>query len=200
MANCADICAKIADDLIYDCDNKSVGGVEQVIKLINRCDINPEDWTKTSPSGSCDHSISYDGADPSELEAVQAQGIPGKRLLNASFTPSDEDFGMYFTHSIDIFAQGLNKTTLCNIKNFANGAEVVAIVEQKNKGENGESAFLVYGFDSGLRMGDFTYDANENNGSFTIPLESKEGDLEPNPPYILSITDYETTKTFFESL
>lgn len=201
MANCADICGVLVNNFLYDCDDKSVGGVEQVIKLVNRCHIKVNEWDINSTSGGqCTHSIAYSGEDPSDLEAVIAQGIPSKRLLSAGFNSVDEDYGTYFVHTVNIFGQGLKEATLCNIKELANGGDVVAFVEQKNKGKDGESAFLVYGFDAGLKMGDVTYDSNENNGNTLIPLISKDDDLEPNPPYVLLMEDYETTKAFFDSL
>ena len=198
---CDNVCAIVTNDLLYDCSNKAVGGVVQTIKLINKCDIDISEWTVNNGTvEACAHTIAYDGTDPSELEAVTVQGIPGKRLLNATFTSSDTYFGTYFTHTVDLFGQGLTEQALCNIKAFANGAEVVAIIEQNFKGEDGESAFLVYGWDTGLKLGDMTHDFNENNGNAVIPLTSRDPDLEPQPPYVLLMTDYETTKAFFDSL
>lgn len=201
MANCADVCATLVNDFLYDCNNKSTGGIEQVVKLVNRCDIDISDWDiAVSSETACSHQIAYTGEDPTDLNAVKAQGIPGKRLLNAGFNSVDQDYGTYFTHFVNIFGQGLSEATLCNIRDLANGADVVAFVEQKDKGSDGESAFLVYGFDAGLKLGDITYDSNENNGNTPLPLTTKDDDLEKNPPYVLKMTDYETTKAFFDSL
>ena len=198
---CDNVCAIVTNDLLYDCNYKGVGGLVQTIKLINRCDIEVNDWTlNNGVAPACAHTIEYTGADPIDLESVTVQGIPGKRLLNGTFTSSDTDFGTYFTHTISLFGQGLTQQGLCNIKSFANGAEVVAIVEQNFKGENNEDAFLVYGWGTGLKLGDMTHDFNENNGNSVIPLTSRDPDLEPEPPRTLFMTDYATTKAFFDSL
>lgn len=199
---CDNICAKVINDIAFNCDVKPVGGLEQRIKLINRCDIELSDWTLTrslTPT-TCTHSVAYAGEDPTELNAVTVEGIPGKRLLNATFASSNTDFGTYFTHTVSLFAHGLTEGSLCNIKALGEGAEVLAIVEQRFKGANGESAFLVYGWDQGLKLADMTFDHNENNGSAVIPLSSLDPDLEPYPPMVLLMTDYETTKAFFDSL
>lgn len=198
---CEDVCSVILNDLLYDCDNKAVGGIVQTVKLINRCDINIADWTiEQGTADSCAHQISYTGVDPVALPAVTVQGMQGKRLLNTSFSSSNTEFGWYFTHILNLFSQGLTQQALCNIKAFGNGAEVVAIVEQNFKGVDGMDAFQVYGWSAGLKLGDMTFDSNENNGNTIIPLTSLDPDLEPEPPYTLLMTDYETTKAFFDSL
>lgn len=199
---CDNVCAVVLNDLLYDCENKAVGGIVQTIKLINRCDIDLSDWTleRSMSPDDCEHSVEYTGEDPSELNARTVQGIPGKRLLNAGFNSSSTDYGWYYTHFVNLFNQGLTAQGLCNIKAFGEGADVIAIVEQNFKGTDNQDAFLVYGFDTGLKLGDVAYDSNENNGNTIIPLTSLDPDLEPFPPMRLLMTDYETTKAFFDSL
>lgn len=201
--SCENICAKVLNDITHSCDVKPIGGLEQTIKLINRCDINLSDWTiqSTTVGGVCSHKVTeFVPEDPADLNAVTVQGIPGKRLLNATFSSSNSDFGVYYTHTVSLFAQGMTDANLCNIKALGSGAEVIAIVEQRFKGANGESAFMVYGWNQGLKLADFTFDHNENNGGAVIPLSSTDPDLEPDPPMTLLMTDYETTKAFFNSL
>lgn len=208
MARCDDICARVVGDMLYNCDNKSVGGIVQTVKLVNRCSIVPSDWTinRTVGTGSgsagCAHEITgYTGTDVIDLAGVTVQGIPGKRLLNASFTSSNTDFGWYYTHLVNLFGQGLTHETICNIKALGEGAELVAFVEQNFKGEDNLDAFLVFGWDAGLKLGDLTFDTNENNGNAVIPITSLDPDLEPYPPMFLNFgDDYAQTKAFFDSL
>lgn len=198
---CTNTCAVVLNNLLYDCENKSVGGILQTVKLINRCDIDVSDWTKSiTPAPACAHTISYSGVDPLVLNGVTVQAIPGKRLLNAGFTTSNTEYGWYYTHFLNLFNQGLTEQALCNIKAFGEGADVIAIVEQNAKGTDNLDAFLVYGWDTGLKLGDMTFDSNENNGNSIIPLTSLDPDLERFPPMVLRMTDYATTKTFFDSL
>lgn len=199
---CTNQCAVVLNNLLYDCENKSVGGIVQKIKLINRCDIEADDWTLSasmSPTA-CGHSIAFTGTDPATLNGVEVQGIPGKRLLNAGFNSSNTEYGWYYTHFVNLFNQGLTEQTLCNIKAFGEGADVIAIVEQNGKGTDNLDAFLVFGWDTGLKLGDMTFDSNENNGNSIIPLTSLDPDLERFPPLRLLMTDYVTTKAFFDSL
>lgn len=200
---CTNVCATVLNSMIYDCSNKSVGGLVQEIKLINKCDIDVSEWTidRTMTPTACTHAITaYTGVDPTTLNAVTVQGMQGKRLLSASFSSSNTDYGWYYTHLINLFGQGLTRETICNIKALGEGAELIAIVEQNFKGASNLDAFLVYGWDNGLKLGDITVNSNENNGNSLIPITSLEPDLEPYPPMLLDFGAYATTKTFFDSL
>lgn len=200
---CDNICAVVLNDLIYDCSNKSTGGLVQTVKLINKCDIDLSEWTvdRTQTPTACTHLITeYTGADPAALNAVKVQGMPGKRLISATFSSSDSEYGTYYTHLVNLFIQGLTREALCNIKALGEGAELVAIVEQNAKGASNQDAFLVFGWDAGLKLGDLTYDSNANNGNTLVPITSREPDLEPFPPMVMDFGGYATTKTFFDSL
>jgi hypothetical protein len=204
MAACDNVCAKLVSDMTYDCNNKSTGGIYQTIKLVNMCDIldNLADFTvNTATSGStCAHSITAYTGTASELNAVTANALPNKQLMTAGFSSSNTDYGTYFTHSIQLFSQGMTEKSVCNIKALGNGAEVVAFVHQKNMGVDNKEAYWVYGFKNGLKLGEVTFSTAENNGNILIPLTSTEPDLETQPPLRLLLTDYATTKVFFDSL
>ncbi len=203
MALCDDVCAKLVSDLAYDCNNKSTGGLYQTIKLVNMCDIleSLDLFQVMDDSGvGCTHSITGFFGTAADLNAVTASAIPNKQLMTAGFASSDTDYGTYYTHTIQLFSQGMNEKAVCNIKALGNGAEVVAFVHQKNMGVNNEEAFWVYGFKNGLKLGDVTFSTSENSGNILIPLTSKEPDLETQPPLRLLLTDYATTKAFFDSL
>lgn len=200
---CDNICAAVLNDLVYSCENKSVGGLVQTIKLVNKCDIDASEWTidRTMSATACSHLVTaFTGTDPAALNAVTVQGIPGKRLLSTSFSSSNTDYGWYYTHLVNLFSQGLTRETICNIKALGEGAQLVAFVEQNFKGVDNQDAFLVYGWDAGLKLGDITINSNENNGNSIIPITSLEPDLEPYPPMIVDFGSYTLTKTFFESL
>jgi hypothetical protein len=204
MALCDNVCAKLVDDMTTNCNNKSTGGIFQTIKLVNLCYIydNLADFTVENINTTTvpRHSITAFSGTPSDLNAVTATALPNKQLMNAGFSSSDTDFGTYFTHTIQLFSQGMNEASICNIKALGNGAELVAFVHQKNMGVENKEAYWVYGWNNGLKLGDITFSTSENSGNILIPLTSKEPDLEPQPPLRLLLTDFETTKTFFDSL
>lgn len=201
---CTGICAVVKNNMVYDCNNKPVGGIVQTMKLLNRCDIDLDEWdvsrAPTPPATGCANNITFSGTDPATLAAITVQAIPGKRLLDFGFTSSNTDFGTYFTHTVNLFSQGLTQQTLCNINDFANGAEVIAIVEMNFKGTSQKDAFIVLGWDAGLKISDMTFAVNENNGNTIIPLSSLDPDLEPYAPLTLDLGTYAATKAFFDTL
>ena len=86
------------------------------------------------------------------------------------------------------------------LDDLSDGAEIIAIVENNDKGTNNECAFMVYGFKNGLKAATAVYNSNENNGYVPIELRSEEPNLEPTTPYQLLITDYATTRAAFDNL
>ncbi len=136
---------KIINNSLFNCDNKSTGGLEQTIKLINRDDIlaNLGDFTiQRAMAPACQHSITAYAGDPTTLKAVTFEGIPSKQLLSASYNLTIGDYADLFTHTVNLFSQGMTIETVCNLKALAVGAEVVAIVHQRDKGTDNKDAFL----------------------------------------------------------
>jgi len=194
------ICGNINTGASYDCTQKDTGGIEQVeIVLINRSDIDLSSTTVNRDPSSGEHNISsfdlINGA-----VAYSFSGIQSKRILSASYTKQDGEFIDTVAHTVNIAIYNQCEESLNTLNEFVNGAEVVAIVEQKSKGTNNECAFQIYGFDRGLKAGELTYNSNENNGIVLLPLSSREPDFEPYVPYKYEETDYATTLTKIEEL
>lgn len=191
------VCGKLTTDFLFDCENRSTGGVGQVVKLYNRSDINYA--TSVLTIDETNHkitSIAVKNAAP----VIEIQSLPGKRLISATFTPSDTDYGTFWNHQLRFPVLGVSEDALISLRALGNGAELVAIVEDNYKGANGLDTFKVYGWTNGLKMIEGPYDSNANNGNIPIVLGSKEPDLEPNPPLIWLTTDAATTKAAFDAL
>lgn len=190
-------CGKLTKDFTFDCTNRSTGGVGQVMKLYNKADINYA--TSTVQIDDTNHKITNIEVVAS-APVVEIQSLPNKRLISATFTPSDTDYGVFWNHQIRFPALGLSEDALISLRELAAGAELVAIVEDNYKGANGEDTFKVYGWNNGLKLIESPYDSNANNGNLPIVLGSKEPDLEPNPPLVWLETDAATTKSAFDAL
>lgn len=191
------VCGKLTSDFVFDCENRSTGGVGQVIKLYNRSDI---DYAVSVPSiTESSHKIT-DIAVKSLAPVIEIQSLPNKRLISATFTPSDSDYGVFWNHQIRFPALGLSEEVLISLRELAAGAEMVAIVEDNFKGAAGADTFKIYGWDNGLKMIEGPYDSNANNGNIPIVLGSMEPNLERYPPLIWLDTDAATTKAAFDAL
>lgn len=196
----AGTCGAIIDDLVYDCNNKSTGGLQQELKLVNLSNIKAALSQFTIEDDSTNHTISAFAGTPANLNGVKVEGIPNKQLLKAGFVTTETDFGTFVTHNVDLWSQSITEKSMLFLKSLVNGAEVVAFVKNKTGPNSQDETYWVYGFNNGLKLSDTTFNSAENSGSFIIPIVSKEPDLEPTLPYRLLITDLDTTKTFFDSL
>lgn len=183
------------------CDNKSIGGLEQdAIILINRSEIDLATTVVNRNSATGVHNISALNLVPGAV-VFPFEGIGSKRVLKASYSKNDGgDTIDTFIHSVDVVVYNQCEESLSLLNKFVNGADVVAIVQQKSKGLNNSCAFQIYGFHSGLKAGDFTYNSNENNGVVLLNLSSKDPDNEAYAPYKYEEIDYATTVVKIESL
>jgi hypothetical protein len=193
-------CGTIIDNLVYNCTDKSTGGLQQEIKLVNLSTIKDNLADFTVSDSSTQHTITAFAGTAANLNAVAIEGIPNKQLLKAGFATTETDFGTFVTHNVDLWSQAVTEKSMLFLKSLVNGAEVVAFIRQKSGGPTGEETYWVYGFSNGLKLGDAAFNSAENSGSFIIPIISKEPDLEPTLPYRLLLTDVATTKTFFDAL
>ena len=79
----------------------------------------------------------------------------------------------------------------------------LVIVETKYKGaddEAGQSAYKIYGFDSGLKLSEMTYNSQEEEGGVLFTLSTPEGMSERFPYITLYDTDYATTAALVTAL
>ena len=193
------VCGLLNTGVSFDCDNKSTGGLEQArIYLGNKSDIDYNTSVVNRDSATGSHNIS-NLALVTGAKLYSFAGITNKRLLNASYSFQEGDFLNTLQHSVDIGVYDQSEASLALLNQFLTGAEVFAIVEQKSKGVENTSAFQIYGFHTGLTVGDIPYNANENNGIIILPLTSPDP-FEPYPPYKFEETDYATTITKIDGL
>jgi hypothetical protein len=179
----------ITTDILNDCDNPTVGGLETNVVLINEDDI---DITATT----------YDPVNPLIITNLQLlsgktgyllQGV--KQVNSDSYEVVKKEFGVdkwkHIFSGVILNPSAANKNQLYNM---SQGSKFVVVVERKWKGEDNEEAFEVLGIKSGLELITATYNSKENDGAIPFTLESTEGFEEPKPACTLLETDYTTTK------
>ncbi len=194
------VCGKLNTGALWDCKNKDTGGIEQrEIILINRSDIDYQNTVVERDTETKKHRISNLALLP-DAKAFAFQGIPSKAILSAGYQLQTSDFIDTVSHTVNVAIYNQCEESLVTLNQFIDGAEVVAIVENKSKGVDKDCGFQIYGFDRGLKAGELAYNSKENNGIVLLPLSSKEPDFEPYVPYNYLETDYATTKTKIESL
>ena len=79
---------------------------------------------------------------------------------------------------------------------------VIAILQNKFRGENGDTEFEIYGLDTGLEVQELTriqQDA-DTQGAYNIVLRSSEQSKEAHLPATLFLTDRAITKAIVDGL
>lgn len=191
-----DICEIIAADILHDCDNVPVAGIEQRLVLINTADL--------PASG-----ITFDVATPSTLitaialtaakTGYEVQGI--KQIMNYTnsleYTEDSENGIIHAINGIRIYdpsAEGRDE-----VNKFIRGAKVFAVLETKWKGLLNATAFKFFGLKFGLELKELIDNSNENDGTIVMSLGTPSGFKEPFLPHIYLDTDYATSLTAFNN-
>lgn len=120
---------------------------------------------------------------------------------NSTFTPNAEQVDG-FAHA---FVGRMSNSSAANAelaKELKDGRFAI-IVETKYKGADDSDsldAYKVYGFDSGLRLTEMTYNSNENEGGILFTLATPEGMSEQFPFHTLYVTDATATAAYVTAL
>lgn len=189
------ICGEITQNLEFDCDFPLQAGAEDRLILINR-----QDWE--------DAVIDVNITNTQIIENIVLAGAKtgfvyeGKNNSNApKFELIKKEFSEVYNHEINFKIFSVNADAKKELEALAKGT-VVAIVQNKFKGVDGESSFEVYGSGSGLvltqNIREIQGDATQ--GAFDAILKSDEKSLEPHMPNTLFNTDFATTKAIVDSL
>lgn len=93
-------------------------------------------------------------------------------------------YGKAFEHELGALAFSITPETKLELDKWVHG-ELFAIAENKMKGEDGNSAFEIYGLDAGLQMEEFERNPNDKDtlGAFKFRLKTNENSREGNMPY-----------------
>lgn len=181
-------------DMLFDCLNGAVAGLEADVLLINRKQIDL-------------NSITYDANNKMIMNTFQLlagntgyllQGV--KQVNSSAFELVKKDTGAdkkkHIFGGVILTLSAANKLQL---ESMSEGGSYVAIVHKKYKGLDNEEAFDVLGIDSGLELNVATYNSNEADGTATFELSSVDGFEEPKFPVNLLVGDYAATLALFNN-
>lgn len=158
--------------------------------------------------------ISYSDADKSK--SVVADNVISSLILKAGATGYEVDSlpnatvgsdtinaGTYLkTHQHNVVVRIFKKSEAA--KKFVNGltnARVIAIVENNDTGDNGDTKYEVYGWDSGLELTEITVTTEMTDGvAYQVTLANGTIAQEGSLPMSLFNTDEKTTDLMVEGL
>ncbi|MBL4820125.1 MAG: hypothetical protein JKY98_03905 [Gammaproteobacteria bacterium] len=185
---------KLTADILKDCDNKPVGGIEVNVVIINFEDV---DKGSSTIDGANDLIIT-NLATNSGTQGHFLEGIKQVNGVSSELVKKEESYDMH-KH---VFAGVILTPSAANKKHAAelsSGNRYVVVVEKKFKGASQADAFEVLGWDSGLVISTMVYNSKESDGVIKFELASEDGFEEPELPRNLLETNYATTLVAFNA-
>lgn len=185
-------CSKIKTGFINQvCGKPAIAGTTARVILLSYSDV---DKSK---------SVVTDNVISSLILKTGATGYEVDSLPNATVGSDTINAGTYLkTHQHNVVVRIFKKSEAA--KKFVNGltnARVIAIVENNDTGDNGDTKYEVYGWDSGLELTEITVTTEMTDGvAYQVTLANGTIAQEGSLPMSLFNTDEQTTDLMVEGL
>jgi hypothetical protein len=185
-------CSKIKTGFTNQvCGKPAIAGTTARVILISYSDV---DKSK---------SVVSDNVISSLILKAGAIGYEVDSLPNATVGSDTINAGTYLkTHQHNVVVRIFKKSEAA--KKFVNGltnARVIAIVENNDTGDNGDTKYEVYGWDSGLELTEITVTTEMTDGvAYQVTLANGTIAQEGSLPMSLFNTDEKTTDLMVEGL
>ncbi len=180
----ATICGKIFKGQDSSCEVQQKGHAQEIV-VMNYSDLlTTPTVTKNCTEIASEYNVSFTlkpGA-----TGVSFVGPVGGNMMKGTFDKTRADNGLVeYTHMVHILMAGINQDQKCILDALDKGRVFVATKIRNFKSDGTfEEAIEIYGIGQGLVTPDYSYDLTEGGGLVDIPLNSQEGALENNLPYI----------------
>lgn len=185
-------CSKIKTGFTNQvCGKPAIAGTTARVILLSYSDV---DKSK---------SVVTDNVISSLILKTGATGYEVDSLPNATVGSDTINAGTYLkTHQHNVVVRIFKKSEAA--KKFVNGltnARVIAIVENNDTGDNGDTKYEVYGWDSGLELTEITVTTEMTDGvAYQVTLANGTIAQEGSLPMSLFNTDEKTTDLMVEGL
>lgn len=187
-------CDNINADILYDCDNPPSGGANDRLILFNYDDINGNVTIDPSNKIIFTNITLASGKRGYVFEGLNNSNEPRSEMIKGRYVNG-------YDHEV-MFKVFLNSPAAKAQLQRLDGAKVVALVQNNHKGEDGNAAFEIYGYETGLRLQELTRtiaDA-ETQGAYNVVIRNDEVSRPSSLPQTLWDTDFATTKAIVDSL
>lgn len=185
-------CSKIKTGFINQvCGKPAIAGTTARVILISYSDVDKP------------KSVVSDNVISSLILKAGATGYEVDSLPNATVGSDTINAGTYLkTHQHNVVVRIFKKSEAA--KKFVNGltnARVIAIVENNDTGDNGDTKYEVYGWDSGLELTEITVTTEMTDGvAYQVTLANGTIAQEGSLPMSLFNTDEKTTDLMVDGL
>jgi hypothetical protein len=189
-----DCTGHLTANIIFDCANAPVGGIEQNVVLINKDDIDVTSITTDVANGLVVTALELIGsAHGYRLTGVKQSNGKAWELVKKENAPDK------FKHTFSGVIFNPSAENKQQATALAKGSKYVAIIEQVWKGEDSKDAFEILGLTSGLEIATMTNSSKENDNMIMFELTSADGFEEATMPKNFLLTaGYAATKAAFE--
>jgi hypothetical protein len=182
----------LTDDILFDCENASIGGIEVNVLLFNHSDI---DRTTTTFDATLKTKITNFALKAGKTGFL-LQGVKQVNALKFELVKKEMGPDKY-KHTFAGLLLNLSTENKQRLLELSQGGLFAVGVELKWKGASNVEAFQLAGYESGLELMVTTWSSGENDGTVSIELASKDGYEESKPVCTILETDYATTATAF---
>jgi len=189
-----DCTSGLTEDILFDCYNAPVGGIEQDVVLINKNDVDVVATTTDANNRTLITNLQLKpGKTGYKLTGVKQSNGKAWELVKKENAPDK------FKHTFSgvIFNPGAENKLQAD--NLSRGGSYLVVVEQKWKGAGNIDAFEVLGAISGMELSTMTNNSKENDNMIMFELSSVDGFEEPTMPKTLLEVSYAATKTAFDN-
>lgn len=182
----------LTSDILFDCANAMVGGVEVNVLLFNHKDIDKSTVTFSATNKMVMTNFQLKSGKTGYLfQGVKQVNALKNELVKKELGPDK------WKHTFSGIILNFSAENKERLMEMSEGGKYAVMVELKWKGASAIEAFQLGGYDSGLELNVATWATNENDGTVTIELSSSEGYEESKQVYTVLETDYTTTLTAF---
>jgi hypothetical protein len=189
-----DCTGNLTADILFDCANAPVGGIEQNVVLINKDDIDVANTTIDANNRILLTNLQLKaGKTGFLLTGVKQSSGKAWELVKKENAPDK------FKHTFSGVIFNPSAANKQQADSLSKGAKYIAVVEQVWKGTNSAEAFEVLGMTSGLELMTMTNSSKENDNMIMFELASSDGFEETTMPRTLLDVTYAATKTAFSN-
>ncbi|WP_417357676.1 hypothetical protein [Flavobacterium sp.] len=189
-----DCTGNLTADIVFDCANAPVAGIEQNVVLINKEDIDYANTTTSTDNRVIITNLQLkEGKTGYLLSGVKQSNGKAWELVKKENAPDK------FKHTFSGVIFNASAANKQQADQLAMGAKYVVVVEQVWKGTDSSDAFEVLGLTSGLELSTMTNNSKENDNMIVFELASVDGYEEVTMPQTLLDVDYAATKTAFNN-
>ena len=183
---------EIAGDILIDCDNLAIAGVEDDVVIL------PHDTVdKTVSTINATNRLLLDVlACTSGNTGFLLEGVKQAQGFLAEFVPSTDTFDKW-RHTYDGVIGTPSAANRLQASKLSKGKPYMVVIRRRYKGAAKAEEFIVLGWDAGLYVTAMTENSRENDGMIKFTLASKDITLEYDMFRTLLDTDNGTTLTAF---